>query len=136
MCILFEVLIPEKMINLTKAKVCSGKVSYMDEFHLVEPEFSDREKAVDEAQQHYFGKMIEVDYEDVYGKDYFKDKTFDLRKKASTYSEINPTFGALPERHIRNNKHIEAHLNSAPRSMERTKWEPIFRNSINGQGCR
>lgn len=134
--VLFDVLVPEKMIELTKVKVCSGKVSYMGEFHMVEPEFSDRAKVVDKAQQHYYGKMIQATYGDVYGKDYFKDKTFDLKKRAATFSEINPTFGALLERHERSEVHIEKHLKSAHQSMKDTSWAPVFLNSLGDKKCR
>lgn len=129
---LFDILIPEKMIELARVKVCSGRVSYMGEFHLVEPAFADRAKVVDRAQQHYYGKMIPLAYGDAYGKDYFKDKEFDLRKRAAIYSKINPTFGALLEYHDNSKKRIGAHLKGAHSSMKKTKWEPIFRSSLEG----
>ena len=132
----FDILIPEKMIELTKVKVCSGRVSYMGEFHMAEPKFADRAKVVDRAQQHYYGKMIPLAYGDAYGKDYFKDKKFDLRNRAAIYSRINPTFGALLERHDRSKKRIGAHLKGAHSNMKETKWEPIFRSSLEEKGCR
>ena len=134
--VLFDILIPEKMIELTKVKVCAGRVSYMGEFHLVEPKFNDRAKVVDRAQQHYYGKMIPLAYGDAYGKNYFKDKKFDLRSRAAIYSKINPTFGAVLERHDRSKKLIEKHLKSAHSDMKETKWEPLFRKSLNDKGCR
>lgn len=133
--IIFDVLIPEKMIALTKVKVCAGKVSYMGEFHMVAPEFEDRAKAVDRAQQHYYGKMISVAYGNAYGKDYFKDKKFDLRSRTTIYSEINPTFGALLERHDNSKKLIKENLKSAHSDMKETKWEPIFSKSLKEE-CR
>ncbi len=133
---LFDILIPEKMIELTRVKVCSGRVSYMGEFHMVEPKFADRAKVVDRAQQHYYGKMIPLAYGDAYGKDYFKDKEFDLRNRAAIYSEINPTFGALLEYHDNSKKRIGRHLKGAHSNMKETKWEPIFRSSLEEKGCR
>ena len=129
---LFDILIPEKMIELTKVKVCSGRVSYMGEFHMVEPAFADRAKVVDRAQQHYYGKMIPLAYGDAYGKDYFKDKEFDLRNRVAIYSRINPTFGALLEYHDNSRKRIGEHLKSAHSRMKETKWEPLFRRSLEG----
>ena len=129
---LFDILIPEKMIELTKVKVCSGRVSYMGEFHMVEPKFSDRAKVVDRAQQHYYGKMIPLAYGDAYGKDYFKDKEFDLRNRAAIYSRINPTFGALLEYYYNDEKRIGKHLKGAHTKMKETKWEPLFRRSLEG----
>ena len=134
--VIFDIMIPEKMIELTKVKVCSETVSYMGEFHIVEPEFEDRATVVDNAQQHYYGKMISLAYADTYGKDYFKDKKFDLRKRAAIFSEINPTFGALLERHDHSKARIEAHLKRAYSSMKKTMWEPLFRSSLEGKGCR
>lgn len=132
----FDILIPEKMIELTKVKVCAQRVSYMGEFHMVEPEFEDRAKVVDRAQQHYYGKMIPLAYENSYGKNYFKDKKFDLRNRAATYSKMNPTFGALLERYDNSEKLIQEHLKSAHSDMKETKWEPIFSKSVEDKGCR
>jgi len=129
---LFEVMIPEKMIELTRVRVCAGRVSYMGEFHMVEPAFSERAKVVDRAQQHYYGKMIPLAYGDAYGKDYFKDKEFDLRKRAAIYSEINPTFGALLEYHDNSRKRIGEHLKSAYSKMKETVWGPLFLRSLEG----
>jgi len=134
--ILFDVLIPEKMINLTQTKVCSGKLSHMGEYHMVEPEFSERANAVDRAQQHYYGKMLLVAYGDVYGKDYFKDKSFDLRGRAAVYSKSNPTFGAQLERFERSEASLKSYIKNASRKTKGTKWETVFRNSLSNQGCR
>lgn len=132
---IFDVLMPEKMIALTRVKVCAGSVSHMGEFHMVEPEFEDRAKVVDQAQQHYYAKMIPLAYGTAYGKEYFKDKKFDLRKRAALYSKINPTFGALLEREDHSKEHKADLLKSAHKSMKETPWESVFRQSLSNKAC-
>ena len=133
--ILYDVLMPENMIALSKVKVCTGRVSHMGEFHMVEPEFEDRAKIVDRAQQHYYRKMIPLVYGDAYGKDYFKDKEFDLRKRTVIPSRVNPTFGAIIEREDHSKEVKMELLKSSYSDMKDTKWEPIFSKSLKEE-CR